>query len=75
MVASEAAASKCKEKCKKPEKPTLVGDSNKTHPFICHCTHFATTFYPFTSTLGRGSSIRQRSPSSKYIYKAGTRCP
>jgi hypothetical protein len=32
MVASMAAASKCREDCKKPEKPTLVGDPGETPP-------------------------------------------
>jgi hypothetical protein len=38
MVAKVAAASKCREKCKKPEKSTLVGDPEETLPIMCHCT-------------------------------------
>jgi hypothetical protein len=32
MVARVAAVSKCREKCEKPEKPILVGDSEETPP-------------------------------------------
>jgi hypothetical protein len=32
MVARVAAASKCREKCKKPEKPILVGEPEETPP-------------------------------------------
>jgi hypothetical protein len=38
MVARVAAASKCREKCKKPEKPITVGDPKEFHPLMCHCT-------------------------------------
>jgi hypothetical protein len=37
----DAAASKCREKCKKPEKPILVGDPEETPPpLMCHCTDY-----------------------------------
>jgi hypothetical protein len=38
MVAKEAAASKCRGKCKKLEKPILVGDPEEFCPFLYHCT-------------------------------------
>jgi hypothetical protein len=35
MVAKVAAASKCRKKCKKPEKPPLVRDSKETpYPYV-----------------------------------------
>jgi hypothetical protein len=33
MIARVAEASKCREKCKKPEIPILVGDPKKTPPY------------------------------------------
>jgi hypothetical protein len=48
IVATVAAASKCREKCKKLEKHILVGDPAP----LC-----ATTIRLFTTTLGRRSSI------------------
>jgi hypothetical protein len=39
MVARAAAAFKCREKCKKPEKPLLVGESPGIPALLmCHCT-------------------------------------
>jgi hypothetical protein len=32
MVARVTAASKCREKCKKPEKPIIVGDPKESLP-------------------------------------------
>jgi hypothetical protein len=42
-----AAASKCREKCKKPEKPILVGDPEETPP------PYVPLYPSFTSTFGR----------------------
>jgi hypothetical protein len=35
MIARVAAASKCREKCKNSEKPTLVGDPEESLPPFC----------------------------------------
>jgi hypothetical protein len=73
MVAKVAAASKYREKCKKPEKSILAGKPKETLPLCTTVPTFATAFHLFVSTLGRGSSIRQGSPSRLYAYKAGSR--
>jgi hypothetical protein len=39
MVARVEAAPKYREKCKKPEKPILVGAPRRSQPLMCHCTH------------------------------------
>jgi hypothetical protein len=38
MRARTAAASKCREKCKKPEKLILVGAPRRPYSLMCHCT-------------------------------------
>jgi hypothetical protein len=58
LAAREAATSKCREKCKTPGKPILVGDPEETPPLMCHCTHLYHHLCHFTSTLKRRSSIR-----------------
>jgi hypothetical protein len=47
-VTRKAAASKCREKCKKPEKPILVGDPKRTlAPYV--------PLYPLLHRKGSGS--------------------
>jgi hypothetical protein len=73
MVARVAAASKCREKCKKPEKPIFVGIPKETPPSYV-------PLYPLPSAPLHPPSEGEAAsdgggPSSTYAYKAGRRSP
>jgi hypothetical protein len=61
MVARMAAASKCREKCKKPEEPILVGDPKETpFPYVPLYPPLPLTFIPLLHPLkGKQHQMRK----------------